>query len=273
MVKILILTSGNVSKLDEFKKFDDVAVGSFKDVNYDSESNELRFKSDDLRIYKLIYFRMIGKSLEIATLVADYCFFYNIKIIDEMYTNSNLMPVSLGKSIEMRKLSEAGIKIPRTVFGGELNKLPFPFIVKSTSGQKAREVWLVNNQEELDKLKKEKFVKGKHYFTQELIANANRIRALVVGDKVIGAIKRQGKWNKDHTKITLDPIPNEVKELALNSAKAVGLNICGVDIIINSVTNEMYIIEANAAPAWKLINKYCGVSVEDEIVKYIQTKV
>lgn len=269
---ILILTSGKVSKLDDFKD-KGADLGSFSDINYSSDSSELRFKDNDLKIYKLIYFRMVGKSLEIATLVADYAVKNNIKLVDEMYSNSLLMPISLGKSLEMRRLYESGIKIPRTTFGDDFESMQFPYIIKSTSGQKAREVWLVNNQEELGTLKSTKYEKGKFYFAQELVPNARRIRALVVGDKVIGAIVRHTKWNKDDTKLTLDPIPEDVEKLAVSSAKAVGLNISGIDILVNSVTNEMFVIEANAAPAWKLINKYCNVNVEDEIIKFIQTKI
>jgi len=272
MNKILILTSGNVAKLDEFKKFDGVDLGSYRDINYDSSLDELRFKNVDLRIYKLIYFRMVGKSLEIATLVANYAVKNGIKLVDEMYSNSLLMPISLGKSLEMFRLKEKGISIPKTVYG-DFTNIQFPYIVKSTSGQKAREVWLVRDQEELDKLKQTKFEKGKHYFSQALIPNARRIRVLVVGDKAVAGIVRHTKWFKDHTKITLDPIPEDVAKLAVDSAKAVGLNISGIDILVNSETNEMFVIEANAAPAWKLINKYCKVNVEDEIIKYLQHRI
>ena len=271
MVNILILTSGNISKLDNFKGRDGVTLGSFSDINYSSDSPDLYHKSDILNQFSIIYFRMVGKSLEIATLVANYAVKNNIKLVDSMYSNSLLMPISLGKSLEMFKLQEMGIKIPHTVFGS-FDGLEFPYIVKSTSGQKAREVWLVKNQEELDELKN-KFEKGKHYFAQELVPNARRIRVLVVGDKAIGAIVRETKWNKDDTKLTLDPIPEDIEKLAVLSAKAVGLDISGIDILVNSVTNEMFVIEANAAPAWKLINKYCNVNVEDEIIKYIQTKI
>ncbi len=270
MVNILILTSGNISKLDGFS--DLVDKGTFGDINYNSESDELKFKNVDLKMYKLIYFRMVGKSLEIATLVANYAVKNNIKLVDDMYANSLLMPISLGKSLEMFRLQEKGISIPKTVFGS-FEGLDFPYIVKSTSGQKAREVWLVKNQEELDKLKKEKFVKGKFYFSQALVPNASRARLLVIGDRVIGGILRQTKWNKNHVKETISPIPDDMASLAMSAAKAVGLNISGIDILVNSVTNEMFIIEANAAPAWKLINKYCKVNVEDEIIKYLQTKI
>lgn len=267
---ILILTSGNVAKLDGFS--DIVDKGSFQDINFNSDLDSLKFKDKDLKEYKLIYFRLVGKSLEIATLVANYALKNNIKLVDDMYANSNLLPISLGKSLEMQRLNEVGIKIPRTVFG-DFGRLEFPYIVKSTTGQRAREVWLVNNQEELDKLKSTKFEKNKFYFAQELIPNAQRIRVLVIGDKAVGAIKRQTKWNKDETKQTLMPVPGEIAKLAVDSAKAVGLNIAGIDILVNSKTNEMFVIEANAAPAWKLINKYCNVNVEDEIIKYIQTKI
>lgn len=278
-MKILILVSGNVNKIEEFKKFDNVTVGSFADINYSSDSNDLKFKEESLTNYQAIYFRVVGKSLEVASLVADFANKNNIKLVDELYSNTLLMPMSLAKSIEMRKLYQSGIKIPKTVFpagietSGDFAKLPFPFIVKSTSGQKAREVWRVNNQEELDALRATKFEKGKHYFAQELVDNAERIRVLVVGDRAIGAIKRHTKWNKSHVKETLDPIPTDISTLAVNAAKSVGLNISGIDILVNSQTNEMYIIEANAAPVWKLINKYCNVSIEDEIIKYIQAKV
>lgn len=278
-MNILILTSGNISKLDDFKNKEGVTLGSFSEINYSSDSLDLNLKTYSLKQFDVIYFRMVGKSLEIATLVANYAIKNNIKLVDEMYSNSLLMPISLGKSLEMRRLYESGIKIPRTVYpvgdvaSGDFSSMQFPYIVKSTSGQKAREVCLVKNQEELDALKTTKYEKNKFYFAQELVPNARRIRALVVGDKVIGAIVRHTKWNKDNTKITLDPVPADIEKLAVDSAKAVGLNISGIDILVNSQTNEMFVIEANAAPAWKLINKYCKVNVEDEIIKYLQTKI
>ncbi len=127
-------------------------------------------------------------------------------------------------------------------------------------------------QEELEEIKS-KLPKNKFYICQELIENARRARVLVIGEKVVGGVLRQTKWNKDETKITLNPVPKEMEELAIKASKAVDLDICGVDILINSKTDKMYIIEANAAPSWKLINKYCNVSVENEIIKYIQEKV
>jgi len=272
---ILIITSGNVSKITDFER-DGVTLASFRDVSYSSENQELFVNGEDIKNFGVIYFRMVGKSLEIATLVANYAKENGIQIVDRMYENTQLLPISLGKALEMKKLNQAGIQIPRTVFpagiegSGDFSKLNFPYVVKSKTGQKAREVWLVKNDEDLEKIKTVKFEKHKFYFAQELIQNAERVRVLTVGGKAIGAIKRSTKWNKSELKETLSPIPEDIAKLAVDSANAVNLDISGIDILINSETNEKYIIEANAAPAWKLINKYCGIKVEDEIIKFLQ---
>lgn len=271
MNKILILTSGNVTRLDNFKNYKDVTLGSFSDINFILGVNVIKFKDQDLKEFKIIYFRFVGKSFEIATLISNYAIENGIKIIDRVYENSRLMASSLGKSLELIKLSKAGIPIPITVHG-DFSGMPFPYVVKSTTGQRAKEVWLINNEEDLNALKSSPMVVGKFLFAQEFIPNAHRIRSLVVGDRVIGAIIRHTKWNKDNTKETLNPIPEEVINLSIAAAKAADLDICGVDILTDT-SNKYWVIEANAAPSWKLINSNCGVNTEDEIIKFIRAKV
>ncbi len=264
--KILILTSGKSTKLDAFNG---VSKASFDDVNYSSDNKNLCVNDKDLKDFSIIYFRMVGKSLEIATLVAGYAKENGIKIVDRIYESSLLMPLSLGKSIEIKKLLNAGVTMPKTVFNN-FEKLPYPFVVKSTTGQRGREVWLVKDKMEMKELRN-KFEKNKFYFAQEFIEKAKRARVLVIGDKVMGGILRQTKWNKNETKETLNPVPIQIAELALMATKAIGLDICGVDILVDE-KNNMFVIEANAAPSWNLINKYCGVIVEDEIIKYLQNQ-
>ena len=268
MKKVLILTSGSVNRLDGFKD-KGVDLHSFSDIHWNSVEKILKIGDKELNFYDVIYFRFVGKSLEIANLVAGHAKEKGIQIVDKLYTLSHVIPVSQSKVLELKNLSEAGIKIPKTHFGiEEIKKLEFPFVLKSTTGQKAKEVWLVNSKEDFPV-----FEKGKHYFAQEFIPNATRIRVLVIGKKVVGAIVRQTKWNKDETKETLNPVPENIANLAIESASVNNIDICGVDILVNKVTSEMYVIETNAAPSWKLINKYCNVNVEDEIIKYLQEEV
>lgn len=271
MKKVLILTSGSVDKLIDFKR-ENITLASFNEINFSSDNRDLFVGKESLRNFKLIYFRMVGKSLEVASLVVNFAKKNKIKIIDRMYESSNLLPISLGKTLELTRLLKSNIPIPKTVFG-DFSKLNFPYVVKSTTGQRGREVWLVSNNKDLVNIKKT-FKNNKLYFAQELILNARRIRVLVVGKKVIGAISRPTKWNKAPEKLTINPIPENIKKLALDATNAVNLDICGVDILIDDTKpNNMWVIEVNAAPSWNLINRFCGISVEDEIIKFLQKQV
>lgn len=270
MKKILILTSGNKNKLVDFKE-ENVILASFNEINFSSESRDLFVGDKNIKEFTLIYFRMVGKSLEIASLVTNYAKENRIKIVDKMYSKSRLLPISLGKTLEMRQLVKSKIPIPKTFFGNFSN-LDFPYIVKGTTGQRAREVWLVNNKKELEDLQAG-FDRNKFYFKQELIPKCRRIRVLVVGKKAVGAISRPTKWYKIPEKLTINPIPRNIEKLALKATNAVNLDICGVDILVDENTSKMYVIEVNAAPSWKLINKYCGISVENEIIKFLQKQI
>jgi len=67
----------------------------------------------------------------------------------------------------------------------------------------------------------------------------------------------------------LIPVPEKYSEMAVKAAKTVDLDISGVDILVEDATDKLYVIEANAAPSWKLIAKDCGVNVEKEILKFL----
>ncbi len=272
---ILILTIGKIDKMEGFKVASkklgiEVDLATFGQVSFKltkDSSGEVFVKGTPLSKYNIIYFRYVGRALEIATVVAKNANDNRIKIVDSIYEKSLLTPLSQSKLVELIKLKQAGIPIPKTVFG-DFPRLKFPFVVKCTTGQKSREVWLIKNNEELEDLQN-KFIPGKFYFGQELIPNAHRIRVLVVGSKAIGAIVRYTKWYRDETKETLLPIPKDIAKLAIDTSKAADLDICGVDILQDVVSKKLYVIEANAAPVWKLINNYCSVIVEEEILKFL----
>lgn len=289
--KILVLTSGHVKKLDAFK-FKNVKLASFDEVNFSTKSKSVFIGKTDLSTFDLIYFRLVGKSLEIASVVADYAKEKGVKLVDKIYEKSHVFPITQSKAMEMKALSDAGVSIPKTYFGslklikknGE-KMFGFPYVLKATSGSRGREVYSPKNNTELNKLLVELGAQekaGKKFFAQEFIPTTKRIRVLVVGGKVIGSISQLTKWRKriggykpveDEVKIQKHELSSNAEKLAIKATNAVSLDICGVDILKDSVTNKTYVIETNAAPSWKLINKYCQVSVEDEIVKFLKKNI
>lgn len=294
MKKILILTSGKKSKLTPFKMSQrdlkiDLTTASFDDVYFESGSRELLLKGGvKLSEFNVIYFRLVGKSLETAALVAEYAKKKRTKIIDRIYEKSQVFPVSQSKAQEMKSLADAGVPIPRTIFGS-LNEITgkskgmfgFPFVIKSTSGSHGREVYSPNNTKELKSLLETLLPEekaGKKFFAQEFINCTRRVRVLIVGGKIIGSISQLTKWRKrvdgympseDEKKIDKYIPSRDLEKLAFDAVKAVGIDIAGVDILVDEKTGRNLVIEVNAAPSWKLIKKFCGVNVEYEILKFI----
>lgn len=294
MKKLLILTSGKKSKLTPFKlsKRDlkiDLTTASFDDVYFDSGSRDLLLKGGvKVSDFNIIYFRLVGKSLETASLVAEYAKKNRIHIVDRIYQESQVFPITQSKAQEMKSLADAGITIPKTFFGSIpeiVKKCPatfgFPFVIKSTSGKRGREVYSPKDSKTLRALIATLSIEekaGKKFFAQEFINCSKRIRILIVGGRIIGSISQVSKWRKrvfgyksqDNEKKIDKFVPaSQMQDLALNAVKAVGIDIAGVDILIDETTGKYFVIEVNAAPSWKLIKKYCKVNVEYEILKFV----
>jgi len=294
MKKILILTSGKKSKLIAFKMSlrdlkIDLTTASFDDIYFDSTNKNLMLKGGvKLSEFKVVYFRLVGKSLETAALISEYAKKNRVQIVDRIYTKSQVFPITQSKAQEMKALSDNHVSIPKTFFGSisEIVKkgplmFNFPFVIKSTSGRKSREVYSPQDIKELRELAIRLLVEekaGKSFFAQEFVNCTRRIRVLVVGGKILGSISQLTKWRKrvsgyipteDEKKIDKFVPDNDVQKLALSAVKAVGIDVAGVDILIDEKTGKYFVIEVNAAPSWKLIKKYCKVNVEYEILKFV----
>jgi len=283
MKKILVIVGGPVRKLDPFieaakKMGADLTAASFSDLNYKSGRNyELFVGEESLSQFDLIYIRVVGKRIEDASLLANYAKENGIRVVDRLYMDSLLLPSSLAKSIETAKLIKAQVPIPKTIYGSleylkieAPKELRYPFVIKSTTGKKAREVWAPSDEQEFVELfgkLRELEKKGARYFAQEFLKISERYRVFIMGGKVIAALVQPTKWRKRFTQEEVEKGPVEISEemekLAINATSAVGLDISGVDIMDNKV------IEVNAAPSWNLVEKYTGKNMAEEILKFL----
>ena len=266
-----------------------VTTASFDEIYFDSGSSELLLKGGiQLKNFDVIYFRLVGKALETASLVTEYAKKNRIQIVDRIYVNSQVFPITQSKAQEMKALSDAKISIPTTFFGSlkeivdkSKKKFGFPFVIKSTSGSRGREVYSPEDEKSLRVLVSNLTVEeksGKKYFSQQFIKCTKRVRILVINNKIIGSVSQLTKWRKrvngyapveDEKKIEKFVPDNEMQKLALSAVAATGIDIAGVDVLIEEGTNKYYIIEVNAAPSWKLIKKFCKINVEYEILKFV----
>jgi ribosomal protein S6--L-glutamate ligase len=114
---------------------------------------------------------------------------------------------------------------------------------------------------------------------QEFIKEAKGadIRAFVVNGKVVGAMKRQGAEGEFRSNLhrggvaTVIKLTKEEKAAALNAAKALGLDIAGVDMLQSE--RGPLILEVNSSPGLEGIEQATGVNIAGEIVKFIEESV
>ena len=108
-------------------------------------------------------------------------------------------------------------------------------------------------------------------------ANGADIRALVVGRKVVAAMKRQalaGEFRSNihrggtAKKLTLPP---DYRRTALAAARVLGLTVAGVDLI-ESAEGPM-VMEVNSSPGLEGIQKTTGVDVAAAIIEHIEHEV
>ena len=95
---------------------------------------------------------------------------------------------------------------------------------------------------------------------------------------VIGAMKRKAIKKDFRTNYSLGGevekynLPEKLKEIACNSAAAVGCHWCGVDLMIDSKTKKPYILEVNSSPGTEGMSKAIGSPVVSKVIEYISDK-
>lgn len=292
---ILIIVGGPVKKLDPFREPAqalglNITFASFSDLVFcsDEASSDftLKIADTDLASFDLIYIRMVGKRLEDISLLAAYAKAKRVKLVDHLYQNAHLLPTSIAKSKEMKALIESGLPLPQTYFASLsliLKNAPalfnYPFVIKSTSGKKARDVWFIQNPSQLNQIiakLRPRQAAGDRFFAQKLIPASQRLRVFVLGTQALAAITQPTKYPKkvlNNFEFVGEkgqvPLTNELSTLAVKAAQVLSLDIAGVDFLKHDQTGQLYLIEANAAPSWNLIKKYAGINVETEILKYL----
>ena len=147
------------------------------------------------------------------------------------------------------------------------------FLVKPNSGSYGAGIQIIESQSQLDTYYKT--VRSYTILFQKYIPIEWDIRVLIIGKKVLGAMKRN-KPNKDAlvTNISQGGIGEqfilspEVEKLALDVTRALSLEYAGVDILFDS-DNKPYIIEVNANPQFYGFNKTFNIQVEDLLLEYL----
>lgn len=110
------------------------------------------------------------------------------------------------------------------------------------------------------------------YYLQQFIEAADMphdYRVFVVGGRVVAAMKRLGEsWvNNVASGGRCEAfVPDlQMAELAVNAAKAVDIDYCGVDII-QAINGDYYVLEVNSIPAWRGLQSVTDFNIAEVLV-------
>lgn len=192
---------------------------------------------------------------------------------------------SRDKLRSLQILARSDLGMPKTVFTNyskEVTKIidsvgGAPLIVKLLEGTQGYGVVLAPTKKAAESMIEAFHSMKARVIVQEFIAEAKGadIRAFVVGNKVVGAMKRQGKEGEFRSNIhqggsgVLIKLNKEEREAALTAAKAMNLSIAGVDLLQSK--RGPLILEVNSSPGLEGIEKATQKDIAIEIVKYAET--
>tara|TARA_X000001382_G_scaffold130264_1_gene124588 strand:- start:3200 stop:4090 length:891 start_codon:yes stop_codon:yes gene_type:complete len=160
-------------------------------------------------------------------------------------------------------------------------RIGFPIVVKSLSGTHGKGVYLAEKKKNFSQLMDmmEQFNDRFNIILQEFVSDSHGkdIRVVVVGGRVIGAMKRESKDGDFRANITRGggakpvEVDEQMEYLALESTKLLNLDIGGVDLLYDN--GGYKICEVNSSPGFYGMEKYTDIKVSEEIVSYVKYKI
>jgi RimK family alpha-L-glutamate ligase len=111
------------------------------------------------------------------------------------------------------------------------------------------------------------------FYLQEFIPHGHEdIRAFVVGNRVVAAMRRRGTgWKTNMAQgAQAEPVvlSAPLEELSLRAARLVGTDYAGVDLL-PAEDGCTYVLEVNSIPGWRGLQKTTAQNIADVIVEHV----
>ena len=192
-------------------------------------------------------------------------------------------PSSIEKSVDkyyaLSLLSENGIRVPRTIITENpdsallaFDKLGRDVVIKPLFGSQGFGITRVSDKEVARRIFNTLNYTRNVLYAQEFIHHGKLdIRCLIVGGKVVAAMKRRARGWKTNVSQGAKPISielsEELKEIAIKSTEILGCRVAGVDILEGP--DDYFVNEVNSQPGFRGLQIVSKVDVAEEIVRYI----
>lgn len=184
-------------------------------------------------------------------------------------------------------MNRKNIPIPQTVFSINPRNIDEqiellggpPVIIKLQEGTQGLGVILAESKKSAKSIMDTFYNMNASFLLQEFIeeSNGQDIRAIVVGNKVVAAMKRIGEVGEFRSNIhrggtgEIAELSKKETKIAIEATRHLGLPVAGVDMILSK--RGPLLIEVNASPGLQGVEAYTKVNIAEHIIKFLENNV
>lgn len=252
-------------------------------MNINSVNPEIHYKGEVLTGFDAVIPRIGASVTFYGTAVLRQFEMMNVFPLNESVAISR----SRDKLRSMQLLSRKGIGLPVTGFAHSPDDIEdllktvggAPVVIKLLEGTQGVGVVLAETKSAATSVIQAFNGLKADILVQEFIEEAKGadIRCFVIGDKVIAAIKRQGQEGEFRSNLhqggsaSLVKITTAERATAVKAAKAMGLNVCGVDLLRSN--HGPVVMEVNSSPGLEGIETATVKDIAGLIIEFIENNV
>jgi len=249
-------------------------------MNIASRRPEIFYNSEKLEGYDAVIPR-IGASIT----------FYGMAVLRQ-FEMMGVYPlnesVAIGRSRDklrsMQLLARDGVGLPVTTFAHDPKQTEevlalaggAPLVIKLLEGTQGLGVVLADTDRSAKSVIEAFRASGTNILIQEFIkeAGGTDIRVIVIGGRVIAAMKRTGAEGEFRSNLhrggsaELIKLSPEERSTAVRAAKSMGLNACGVDML--RANHGAVVMEVNSSPGLEGVEKATGLDVAGKMIEFIE---
>lgn len=248
-------------------------------MNIASHKPTIHYKGSDLESFDAVIPR-IGASVT----------FYGASVLRQfemmgVYTLNESVAItrSRDKLRSLQLLSRKGIGLPVTGFAHSPDDIPdlirmvggAPLVIKLLEGTQGIGVVLAETENAAESVIQAFMGLKANIMVQEYIKEAGGadIRCFVIGEKVVAAMKRQAMPGEFRSNLhrggqaELVKITPEERSTAIRAAKAMGLQVCGVDLLRSN--HGPVVMEVNSSPGLEGIEAATQKDIAGQIIDFI----
>lgn len=264
------------------KYFDEVDDINLKqvEINLGDKPRVIQWNGHPLEHYDCLYIKgsfRYNALLRSITALLDLNKTY-VPIMPDAYT------IAHDKLLTQLRLEKSNIPMPKTYVSSTpqaskkiLEIVNYPVIMKFPEGTQGKGVMFADSFAAASSMIDALTVLKQPFIIQEYIDTGGvDIRAIVIGDKVVAAMKRKSQEGDARANIHAGGLGEHFemsaiqKKIAVKAAEALGAEICAIDMLEGA--KGPVVLEVNVSPGLQGITKTTKIDVADKIAKFLYTQ-